>query len=124
MKKRKKLDGIVAGVLLYWIAFVAVAWVCYFVKDGIPDTLVQVGLGGGAVELVATAAIEILSNRRRQAETPENQEGTGEDGNWICGESAMRDCRHCGDAAGGMCDGKPPPDDTGIGKEEENGEET
>lgn len=68
MKKRKKLDGIVAGVLLYWITFVAVAWVCYFIKDGIPDTLVQVGLGGGAVELVATAAIEILSNRRRENE--------------------------------------------------------
>lgn len=67
-KKRRKIDGIVAGVLLYWLAFVAVAWVCYFVKDGIPDTLVQVGLGGGAVELVTTAAIEILSNKRKEGQ--------------------------------------------------------
>ena len=70
MKKRKKIDVIVAGVLLYWIAFVIVTWVVFCIKDSIPDTLVQVGLGGGAVELVATAAIEILSNGRKKDETP------------------------------------------------------
>ena len=65
MRKAKKIDRIVAGVLLYWLLMVLVGWISYFVTGGIPDTLIQVGLGGGAVELVATAAIEILSNNRR-----------------------------------------------------------
>ena len=73
MKKRKKIDIIVAWVLLYWIAFVIVTWIVFCIKDAIPDTLVQVGLGGGAVELVATAAIEILSNGRKK-ETDEKGE--------------------------------------------------
>ena len=70
MKKSKKIDKIVACVLLYYFAFVVVAWVAYFVTGGIPDTLVSVGLGGGVIELVATACIEILSNGRKKNETP------------------------------------------------------
>lgn len=70
----RKIDKIVAGVLLYYIAFVVVAWVAYFVTGGIPDTLVSVGLGGGVIELVATACIEILSNKRRHAEEEESGE--------------------------------------------------
>lgn len=66
MKKKKKIDRIVAGVLLYWILFVFVGWISWFVTGGVPDTLVQVGLGGGAVELVMTAAIEILTNNRKE----------------------------------------------------------
>ena len=66
----RKIDKIVAGVLLYYFAFVVVAWVAYFVTGGIPDTLVSVGLGGGVIELVATACIEILSNGRKKDETP------------------------------------------------------
>lgn len=61
--KRKKLDLIVRGVLFYWVIFVAVAWVTFWVKDSIPDTLVQYGLGGGAVELLVTGAIEIMRDR-------------------------------------------------------------
>ena len=71
--KIRKIDRIVAGVLLYWIAFVAVSWVAYFTTGGIPDTLIQVGLGGGAVELAATAAIEILSNKEKPKEEEENE---------------------------------------------------
>ena len=66
MKKVKKIDKIVACVLLYYFAFVVVAWVAYFVTGGIPDTLVSVGLGGGVIELVATACIEILSNGKKK----------------------------------------------------------
>lgn len=62
-EKRKKLDIIVRGVLFYWVIFVAVAWVTFWVKDSIPDTLVQYGLGGGAVELLVTGAIEIMRDR-------------------------------------------------------------
>ena len=76
--KAKKIDRIVAGVLLYWILMVIVGWVSYFVTGGVPDTLIQVGLGGGAVELVATAAIEILSNRRDGYESDTgNSDGGG-----------------------------------------------
>lgn len=59
-KKHKKIDKIVKGVCIYWIVFVSVAWITYWVKDGVPDTLIQYGLGGGAVELVITGAIEIF----------------------------------------------------------------
>lgn len=59
-KKPKKIDKIVKGVCIYWILFVAIAWVTYWIKDGVPDTLIQYGLGGGAVELLITGAIEIF----------------------------------------------------------------
>lgn len=59
----KKIDRIVNGVLLYWIVFVSVAWVTFWVKDSVPDTLIQYGLGGGAVELLVTGAIEIFRDK-------------------------------------------------------------
>ena len=62
-KKPKKIDLIVKGVLIYWIVFVAVAWITFWVKDSVPDTLVQYGLGGGAVELLVTGAIEIFRDK-------------------------------------------------------------
>lgn len=55
----KKLDKIVKGVMMYWAAFVAVAWITYWIKDSVPDALIQYGLGGGAVELVVSGFIEI-----------------------------------------------------------------
>jgi len=73
VKKKKKIDRIVAGVLLYWILFVLVGWISWFATGGVPDTLVQVGLGGGAVELVATAAIEILTNNRKEEKGEEDE---------------------------------------------------
>lgn len=39
--------------------FVCVAWITYWVKDSVPDSLVQYGLGGGAVELLISGVIEI-----------------------------------------------------------------
>ena len=61
--KKKKLDSIVRGVLFYWVIFVAIAWVTFWVKDSVPDTLIQYGLGGGAVELLVTGAIEIMRDK-------------------------------------------------------------
>ena len=69
--KAKKMDKIVRGVLIYWIVFVIVAWVTFWVKDSVPDTLIQYGLGGGAVELLVTGAREIMRdklNRRDENE--------------------------------------------------------
>lgn len=61
--KPKKIDRIVRGVLIYWVVFVSVAWVTFWVKDSVPDTLIQYGLGGGAVELLVTGAIEIFRDK-------------------------------------------------------------
>lgn len=61
--KPKKIDLIVKGVLIYWIVFVSVAWITFWIKDSVPDTLVQYGLGGGAVELLVTGAIEIFRDK-------------------------------------------------------------
>ncbi len=61
--KRKKMDLIVRGVLIYWLAFVVVGWVTFWVKDAVPDTLITMGLGGGSVELIITGLIEIARDR-------------------------------------------------------------
>lgn len=61
--KKKKIDMIVRGVLIYWIVFVSLAWVTFWIKNSVPDTLIQYGLGGGAVELLITGAIEIFRDK-------------------------------------------------------------
>lgn len=61
--KKKKIDWIVKGVLIYWVVFVIVAWGTFWIKDSVPDTLVQYGLGGGAVELLTTGLIEIARDK-------------------------------------------------------------
>ena len=61
--KTKKIDRIVRGVLIYWVVFVCVAWITFWIKDSVPDTLVQYGLSGGAVELLITGAIEIFRDK-------------------------------------------------------------
>ena len=61
--RRKKIDKIVTGVCVYWCLFIITAWVTYWVKDSIPDTLIQYGLGGGAIELVLSAVIEITRDK-------------------------------------------------------------
>jgi hypothetical protein len=66
--KKKKIDRIVKAVLFYWIIFVVVAWVTFWVKDSVPDTLIQYGLGGGAVELLITGAIEIFRDKMNKEE--------------------------------------------------------
>jgi len=61
--KPKKMDLIVRGVLIYWVLFVVTAWVTFWIKDAVPDTLIQYGLGGGAVELLVTGIIEIMRDK-------------------------------------------------------------
>lgn len=62
--KKKKLDRFVCAIYIYFLAFVVTAWVTFWIKGEIPEALIQYGLGGGAVELACTAAIEILSNKK------------------------------------------------------------
>ena len=71
-KKPKKMDMIVKGICIYWITFVVVAWITFWIKDAVPDSLIQFGLGGGAVELLVTGAIEIMRDViQRRTETNE-----------------------------------------------------
>ena len=65
-KTKKKLDKIVKGVCIYWCVFVAVAWITFWFKDSVPDTLIQYGLGGGAVELIVSGVIEITRDLRQR----------------------------------------------------------
>lgn len=65
-KTKKKLDKIVKGVCIYWCVFVAVAWITFWFKDSVPDTLIQYGLGGGAVELIVSGVIEIIRDLRQR----------------------------------------------------------
>ena len=67
-KKPKKIDIIVRGVCIYWILFVITAWVTFWFKDSVPDTLIQYGLGGSVLELVMTALIEIARDKYNKEE--------------------------------------------------------
>lgn len=58
--KDNHLTKIVKGILIYWILFVVATFVTFWFKGSIPDTLVQVGLGGGAFELLCTTVIEVV----------------------------------------------------------------
>lgn len=51
---------------MYWIIFIIIAWITFWVKGDVPEPLIQYGLGGGAVELVMTAAIEIFTGRHKR----------------------------------------------------------
>ena len=62
--QKKKIDGFVRAVFVYWILFVIVAWITFWIKDSVPDSLIQYGLGGGAIELACSAVIEIFSNKK------------------------------------------------------------
>lgn len=71
--KPKKIDRIVKGVCIYWVTFVAVAWITFWVKDAVPDALIQFGLGGGAVELLVTGAIEIFRDIHTKKEEEKDE---------------------------------------------------
>lgn len=82
--KAKKLDQIITGVFIYWIAFITVMIVIFCVKDSVPDTLVQYGLGGGAVELLISGFIEVIKTKiyaklQVAPAQPEQTDITGDD---------------------------------------------
>lgn len=70
-KNKKKIDKIVKGVCIYWCLFVLIAWITFWVKDSVPETLIQYGLGGGAVELIVSGIIEITRDRQSKKEEKE-----------------------------------------------------
>ena len=58
-----KIDKFVVAVMAYWCIFVIVMTIVFCAKCAVPDTLIQYALGGGAIELVCTALIEIMKER-------------------------------------------------------------
>mgnify|MGYP003571259384 CR=1 FL=1 len=64
--KKKKMDVIVMGIFIYWVSFVIVSFITFWIKGSVPDTLIQYGLGGGAIELFLAAWIE--NNRDKKKE--------------------------------------------------------
>ena len=70
------LDHYVISVFIYWIVFVICSWVTFWVVGSVPDTLIQYGLGGGAVELAMAAAIKIFKRKNgADDQSDEDMEG-------------------------------------------------
>ena len=96
-KKRKKpkkpldkIDRFVIGVMVYWVLFVTVMTVVFCFKGIVPDTLVQYALGGGAIELVCTALIEIVKEREgKKTDERDNLHGgqTDSSGTGVSGDN-------------------------------------
>lgn len=61
--KDNHLKRIVRGIFIYWISFILITWITFWIKGCIPDTLVQVGLGGSVFELICTTIIEITKKK-------------------------------------------------------------
>lgn len=76
----KMMKKVVTGVFIYWIVFVATMTIIFCFKSAVPDTLIQYGLGGGAVELLATTLIEIFKKKFEvNATEKENADGCDTD---------------------------------------------
>lgn len=85
MKSKKKtrskreqlhtLDRYVISVFIYWIVFVICSWVTFWIVGSVPDTLIQYGLGGGAVELAMAAAIKIFKRKNGADDQSDDMEG-------------------------------------------------
>lgn len=59
-KKQRKTSNTVLLVLALYVALFTVAMtVTYWVKGGVPDTLIQYTLGAGGVEVLMLAAIKV-----------------------------------------------------------------
>ena len=70
------LDHYVISVFIYWIVFVICSWVTFWIVGSVPDTLIQYGLGGGAVELAMAAAIKIFKRKNgADDQSDEDMEG-------------------------------------------------
>ena len=57
MKKTSNLVLLVLGLFL--LVFIATMVVTYWVKGGVPDTLIQYTLGAGGVEALVLAGIKV-----------------------------------------------------------------
>ena len=52
------------------------SWVTFWIVGSVPDTLIQYGLGGGAVELAMAAAIKIFKRKNgADDQSDEDMEG-------------------------------------------------
>lgn len=68
------LDRYVISVFVYWIIFVITSWITFWIVGSVPDTLIQYGLGGGAIELAMAAAIKIFKLRNGVKDKSEDED--------------------------------------------------
>lgn len=64
MKKLKTLDKVLITLGAFLFAFIVATIIIYTIKDWQYDTLITMVLGGGGVEVIATAIIQIAKYRR------------------------------------------------------------
>lgn len=61
-KKMKTMNRILLWLAVFLAAFIITMIVIFCIKDSVPDTLIQMVLGAGGIEAVATAAIKIAQD--------------------------------------------------------------
>lgn len=65
-KKPKKMDKIFLGFCIYWITFVILCFITFWTTGQEPVTLISCGLGGGTVEAILMAYIEVKRDREKK----------------------------------------------------------
>jgi len=58
-RKKRTANRVLIVLGLFLLAFITVMIVTYWVKGGVPDTLIQYTLGAGGVEALVLAGIKI-----------------------------------------------------------------
>lgn len=59
MKKKKTSNKVLIILSIFIALFIAVMVVTFWVKDSVPDTLIQYTLGAGGIECLLLAGIKI-----------------------------------------------------------------
>lgn len=66
MKKLKTLDKVLIILGAFLFCFIVASITIYTIKDWPFDTLISMVLGGGGIEIVATAVIQIAKYKNNQ----------------------------------------------------------
>ena len=59
MKEKKTSDKVLTILAIFIFLFITVMTVTFWVKDSVPDTLIQYTLGAGGIECLLLAGIKI-----------------------------------------------------------------
>ena len=75
MKKLNTLDKVLLGVALFLFVFIVTTIVIYTVKGWQFDTLITCVMGGGGIEVIASAIIQVAKYKHKGG----NDDDTGTD---------------------------------------------
>lgn len=76
-KKRRTSNRVLIVLGLFLLAFIVTMTVTYWIKGGVPDTLIQYTLGAGGAEAALLAGIKV--SKVLTGEKPGESEGENED---------------------------------------------